>query len=571
MAIGVTRLIGVALAATALASCGGGSGGSSSGGGGLVSVTPTPSPTPTPTPPPVSQVDAARLARQATFGATPEVISRIQQIGIDAWLNEQFAASGSRYDDLIAPSLVAINYCTVNTTEPNCNRRFFSREPVAMRFYADAMTAPDQLRQRVAFALSQLLVTSELEVNATAGIAAYQQLLLTYAFGNYRDLLLAITLNGHMGNYLDMADSNRTAPSENYAREMLQLFSMGPDALNMDGTVRRDASGGAIPNYTSDDIRGVARALTGWTYARQGTAAITDGNARDYSKPMIQVSARYDTTAKTFLGVTVPAGATQDDSVRATVDAAFNNASTAPYVSQFLIRHLVTANPSPAYVGRVAAVFANNGSGVRGDMRAVIRAILTDAEARGAARTGTGDGKVKEPILVMLAMARAIGMTTDGYPFVTQDSTLGQPVFRAPSVFNFYPPDYPLPGSTVLKSPASKLMTTSNILRIHNFVYNWTVTGDQARSEFTTNPGLAGWTGSRTEWAAWEAFGTDTDAMIARIDLLLLANTMTQAQKDALKAAAAAITNADPALQARRRAQMLLYIVGTSPAFLVDR
>ena len=557
----------VVLTAAALASCGGGGKSSS---GGLVSVTPTPSATPTPAPIVVSSADASRLAKQATFGATPAVLDRIAQLGIDGWLDEQFVATGSRYNDLIEPANVVGNFCS-GSTDAACNRKHFSREPVAMRFYASAMVAPDQLRQRVAFALSQLLVTSEVEVNRTAGMAAYQQILLDGAFGNYRDLLMNVTLSGHMGDYLDMADSNRTSPSENYAREMLQLFSMGPDALNMDGTVRRDATGGAIPNYTQDDVRGVARALTGWTYARLNGAAITDGNSRDYARPMIQVAARYDTAAKTFLGTTVPAGASQDDSVRAAVETAFNHGSTAPYVAKFLIQHLVSSNPSPAYVERVANAFANNGSGVRGDMKAVVRAILIDAEARGPSRSGAGDGKVKEPVLLMLQMARATGMTTDGYPFVTQDNGLGQPVFRAPSVFNYYPPDYPLPGNATLLSPASKLMTTTNVLRFHNFVYNWTVSGDQARGEFTNNPGLSGWTGSRMDFAAWEALGADTDAMIARIDLLLLSNAMTPAQKAALKAAANAVTNIDPALQARRRAQMLLYIVGTSPLFLVDR
>ena len=565
------KLVLTTVALGALASCGpGGNSGASGGGGGLVTVTPAPTPSPTPTAVVVSSANASRLAKQATFGATPAVIDRIVTLGVEGWLTEQFAATGSSYADLVGPASVVANFCT-GSTDAACNRKNFTREPVAMRFYADAMNAPDQLRQRVAFALSQLLVASELEVNRTAGIAAYQGMLLEGAFGNYRDLLIGATMSSYMGDYLDMADSNRTAPSENYAREMLQLFSMGPDALNMDGTVRRDATGAAIPNYTNDDIKAVARALTGWTYPRLNGAPLTDGNARDYGKPMVQIAARYDTAAKTFLGTTIAAGAAQDESVRTVVDTAFNHSSTAPYVSKFLIQHLVVSNPTPAYVGRVAAVFANNGSGVRGDMKAVVRAILTDVEARGDARTGASDGKVKEPVLLMLQMARAIGMTTSGYPFVTQDAGLAQGVFRAPSVFNYYPPDYPLPGNTTLKSPASKLMTTTNVLRFHNFVYNWTVTGDQARGEFTTNPGLEGWAISSTQWGAWEALGTDIEAMIARIDLLLLANTMTPAQKTALRDAATAITNADPALQARRRAQMLLYIVGTSPIFLVDR
>lgn len=553
----------------ALAGCGGGGKGNT----GMVTVTPAPSPAPTPTPPPVGTTDAVRLARQATFGPTPEVIERITTLGIDGWLNEQFAATGSKYGDIAASANVVANYCTAGAGvgDTACNRKNFSREPVAMRFYADAMVAPDQLRQRVAFALSQILVASETEVNRTAGIAAYQQILLDGAFGNYRDILQNVTMSGYMGDYLDMADSNRTAPSENYARELLQLFSLGPDQLNMDGTKKLDATGATIPTYTTDDIKGVAKALTGWTYARLNGAAITDGNARDYASPMVMNAARYDTTAKTFMGTTVPAGASQADSVKAVVDTAFNHPSTAPFVATALIRQLVTSNPTPAYVGRVAARFADNGSGVRGDVKAVVRAILTDAEARGTVRTGTDYGKVKEPILILTSLMRVVGFQTDGYPFVTQDNGVLQPVFRSPSVFNFYPPDYPLPGNTAVKSGPSKLITTSNVVRLHNLIYNWTVSGDQTRSEFTTNPGIAGWTGSSTNWSAWEAFGTDTEKMIDRIDQLMLAGTISTAQRSSLKAAAEAITNADPKLQARRRAQMMIYIVGTSPYFLVDR
>ncbi|MHA6723394.1 DUF1800 domain-containing protein [Sphingomonas sp. RS2018] len=554
----------------ALSGCGGGSSGSGSG---LVSVTPAPTPAASPTPTPVSSVDAVRLARQATFGPTTDVVNRIVSLGINGWIDEQFAATGSKYDDIASTTGVAQNYCTAGAGvgDTACNRKYFSREPVAMRFYADAMNSPDQLRQRVAFALSQILVTSEVEVNETNGIAAYQQILLGGAFGNYRDLLMNVTMSGIMGDYLDMADSNRTAPSENYARELLQLFSMGPDQLNMDGTRRLDATGAAMPNYTTDDIKGVAKALTGWTYARLNGGALTDANVRDYAAPMVQVSARYDTTAKAFLGTSVAAGATQTDSVKAVVDAAFNNASTAPFVSKALIQQLVTSNPSAAYVSRVAAKFADNGAGVRGDMKAVVRAILTDAEARGDVRNGTADGKVKEPILTLLATMRVVGMSTDGYPFVTQDAGVLQGVFRSGSVFNFYPPDYPLPGNPTIKSGPSKLVTTANVIRLHNLLYNWTVTGDQTRSEFTTNPGIPGWTGSSTTWTAWEAFDTDTAGMIDRINLLMMANQMTAAQKTALTSAAAAITNATPSLQARKRAQMLLYIVATSPQFQVDR
>lgn len=552
-------------AAIALSGCdSGGSTGTASGsaGGGLVSPAPTPTPT-------FTDADAARLAKQATFGATPDLVTHIRTAGASAWLDEQFAATGSTYADIAGTAQVR-NFCSSATNATVCNRQYFSRVPVAMRFYADALTGQDQLRQRVAFALGQMIVASEQEVGDAAGIAAFNQIFLDNAFGNYRDILQAATMSGYMGDYLDMADSNKSAPSENYARELLQLFTMGPDALNMDGSAQLDATGARVPNYTPDDIKGVARALTGWTYARLNGAAITDGNSRDYSKPMVTVAARYDTGEKKFLGTTVAAGTAQDASVKAVLDAAFNHPSTAPYVSRYLIQALVTANPSPAYIGRVSAVFANNGNGVRGDLKAVVRAILLDTEARGAAKTGTSDGKLKEPVLLMTALARAVGFSSDGYAFVLRDTNLGQPVFRAPSVFNFYPPDYPLHGTT-LKSPVAKLASTSAMLQWHNFVYDWTIGGDQARSEFTSDPGLPYFTGSKTVWTSWDAFGDDIDGMIARIDLLLLNQTMTAAQKTALKAAATAITNTDATLQARRRAQTMLYVVASSPLFLVDR
>jgi uncharacterized protein (DUF1800 family) len=548
-----------------LSACDGGGGGVGGGTAGDAGGVVAPAPAPTPTPAAFTESDAARLAKQASFGPTPALVSHIKDVGVAAWLDEQFAATPSSYSDLAVE--VRRDFCASGDTV--CARAHFSRTPVAMRFYADAVMGQDQLRQRVAFALGQMIVASEQEVNSTAGIAAFNQILLANAFGNYRDILAQVTMSGYMGDYLDMADSNKSAPSENYARELLQLFSMGPDQLNMDGTPKLDASGARQANYTPDDIRGVARALTGWTYARVGGAAISDGNARDYSQPMITVPARYDSTAKTFLGTTVAAGATQEASVAAVVDAAFNNPSTAPYVAKSLIANLVTPNPTLAYVGRVAGVFADNGKGVRGDLKAVVRAILTDPEARAA--PSANSGKVKEPILLMTALARAIGFSTDGYVFTTRDGNLGQPVMRAPSVFNFYPPDYPLPGSATLRSPASKLLNTSNVLRWHNFVYDWTIAGDATRSEFALDSGLPMSSLTQPLWSPWEAFGADLDGMVARIDLLMFANTLTQAQKDALKAAATPITNADVLVQARKRAQMMLYVAGSSPLFLVDR
>ncbi|WP_193753135.1 DUF1800 family protein, partial [Sphingomonas endophytica] len=289
------------------------------------------------------------------------------------------------------------DYCSADRSIPNCWQNNFTRVPVAARFYADATLAPDQLRQRVAFALSQIMVISGNTVNSTAGIAAYQQLLLDGAFGNYRDLLGKVTLHGAMGNYLSMADSARAAPSENYAREMLQIFTMGPMQLNADGTPVLAANGALVDNYTTDDIKGLSRALTGWTYAKGGGR--TDWTGNDYSQAMVvrSVNWAYDSQAKSFLGASVPAGATPADSVRIALDAAFNHSSTPPRLAKLLIQNLVKANPSPAYVARIGAVFVDNGKGVRGDLKAVVRAILLDPEARGDEPRGGGFGKVKEP------------------------------------------------------------------------------------------------------------------------------------------------------------------------------
>ncbi len=520
----------------------------------------------------MSAPDAVRLAKQASFGPNQALVDHIIAVNINAWLEEQFAATGSTYSDL-ATRVAARNYCNLmtGTAATICNRDYMSSTPLAMRFYSDAMQQPDQLRQRVAFALSQILVASDVEVHSTAGQAAMNQIFLDNAFGNYREILKAVTLSGYMGDYLDMANSSKSAPSENYARELMQLFSMGINKLNADGTEQLNATGATIPTYTAADVKDVARALTGWTYARIGTAPLSDSNNLDYSKPMIANSAIYDTGAKSFLGTTVAAGASQDVSLNSVVDTVFSDASTPPYISKQLIQQLVTSNPTPAYVARVTAVFINNGSGTRGDLKSVIRAILTDPEARGDSKVIASYGKVKEPVLLSTAIGRLAGFKSDGYAFTTRDVAMGQAPFRAPSVFNFYPPDYPLPQGGGLISPPSKLMTTATILARHNIVYDWTFSGDAAsRGEYAPQATIPDATGTIPDWTSWEAL-TDPNAIIDRIDLLMLNNTMAPAQRTALLAAMTPITNADPAIQARKRAQTALYIVGTSPMFQIDR
>jgi uncharacterized protein (DUF1800 family) len=518
-----------------------------------------------PSTPAMPQADAARLARQATFGPTVEAVTYISTIGAEKWISEQFNKSGSSYLDFANP--LPLDYCK----DYNCYRARRTREQLAMRFYRNAVSSPDQLRQRVALALSELMVTSMQKVDDAAGMAAYQQIFLDNAFGNYRTILATVTQNGYMGEYLDMANSNKSMPSENYAREMLQLFSMGPFKLNTDGTLQRDASGAAVENYSPQDVKGVARALTGWTYAHINNGSVVDYYSRDYTKPMNPLAWFYDSSSKSFIGSLVPAGATQLASLNAAVDSAFNHPSTPPHLAKYLIQQLVTSNPSPAYVSRVSSAFVNNGENVRGDMKAMIRAILLDPEARGSYASAASSGKVKEPILFLTSMARALSMSTDGLVFEDWDDPLGQPVFLSPSVFNFYPPDYPLRGQQGLLSPASKLMTTGQIALRSKLAFAWTIGATAPRSEFSVRSWIASATGTLIDWTSWESIGSDFDVLADRVSLLFMDDTMTSTQRAALRANWDAVVDADPRLQARKRAAALLYIVFSSPQFQVDR
>ena len=371
-----------------------------------------------------------------------------------------------------------------------------------------------------------------------------------------------------MGDYLDMAGSTKASPNENYARELMQLFSIGEDMLNLDGSLKLDVQGAPIPAYTGSDVHEVARALTGWTCVRFPGASPKDKSRIDYTQRMIRSASDYDADAKSFLGVTVPAQASQSASVDAVVDAVFNHPNVAPYVSKSLIQQLVVSNPTPAYVERVARVFADNGQGVRGSMRSVVRAILLDPEARGD-RLAAIEGKVKEPVLLAVALARAIGMTTDGYVFTTRDGVMGQPLWSAPSVFNFYPPDYPLPLGAPLVSPPSKLLTTAADVGRHNLVYDWTVEGDADRKEFKPHTQSA--TGTKPLWADWEAAAADVEGLMDRVNLLLLGNGMSATQRSAMRGALTAIVNKNATTQARQRAQTALYLAASSPLFQVDR
>lgn len=412
-----------------------------------------------------SAAAAARFLDQTSFGPTSSSISQVQQLGLTAYLTEQFNTPATLLPDIPKP------YPTqcANASYPCAESEWWQV----------ALSGKDQLRQRVAFALSELWVTSSADIPGE-GMTPYMNTLAKDAFTNYRTIMQDVTLTPAMGLYLNMMSSNKPAAgqiaNENYPRELMQLFTLGLYLLNPDGTVQKDGSGNPIPTYSESDVQGFARAYTGWTFSNADGSAPTKfpNNSTAYDYPMQSVAANHDTGTKTVLGgVVLPAGQTAQQDLTASLDIIFNHPNMGPFVSRQLIQHLVSSNPSPAYVSRVAAVFANNGNGVRGDMKAVITAILMDPEARAADANPTADGgHLREPILYITNVMRALGFTpTDpnagaDYAYMSLSnsaSNLSQRPMRSGSVFNFFPPSYVIPG-TPINAPEFGLENTASVM-----------------------------------------------------------------------------------------------------------
>jgi uncharacterized protein (DUF1800 family) len=409
---------------------------------------------------------AARLLDQATFGPTLANIQHVENIGLDAYITEQFNTSATLLANIPTP-LPAV--CLAANTPINCEES---------EWWQTVLTGNDQLRQRVAFALSEIFVISSDSVNATT-ITYYHNTLAQDAFGNFSTIMHDVSLSPGMGAYLNMLNSAK-APAgqianENYARELMQLFTLGLDLLNQDGSQQLDGSGDPIPTYTESQVQAFARAYTGWTYANASGGSPTSypNNTANYFAPMAPVESEHDATAKTLLnGTVLPAGQSAEIDLQDALANIFNHSNVAPFVCRQLIQHLVSGNPSPAYVSRIAAVFTNNGSGVRGDMQAVIRAILEDTEARAGDTNPLYDGgHLREPMLWMTNYLRAIGFTnTDAnrsyYSLSNYSNNLSQRPYRSGSVFNFFPPSYVIPQTT-LNAPEFDLENSATaILRL---------------------------------------------------------------------------------------------------------
>ncbi len=511
------------------------------------------------------QADITRLLDQATFGTTDALAAHVAAIGIPAFVDEQLAASGSRYSsNKYVPFGAATTFCP---TDPNpyCGRDYYSLFQLQTDFFRNALTNIDQLRQRVAFALSQILVTSGLDVNVAYGMATYQQIFLDNAFGNYEDILIKVTKSSVMGDYLSMVNNDKPVvgvnPNENYARELLQLFATGLWEQNLDGSLILDAKGAAVPAYDQSTVEGFAHVFTGWTYPLLPGGVQKTHNPRNFLGDMTAVQANHDTGAKALLGDFVqPAGLTIDADLIGAIHNVFVDPNVAPFVTKQLIQKLVTGNPSPQYVARIAAVFNNNGAGVRGDMKAVVRAILLDAEARGDVKLDPGYGKLREPALLVAAAARGVNMKSDGVYFGGITGGLGQNVFYSPSVFNYYPPDYEVPG-IALTGPEFAIQNSSTFINREN-VLNTLAFGTIAPS--ATYPGA---TGSQPDWTTLQASAADANALADKLNALLLHGAMPPAMRSGLATA----INTIPASDTLTRARTAYYLVVTSSEYQVER
>jgi len=417
--------------------------------------------------PVITATVAGRFLNQAAFGPDPATVSHVASVGLGGYIDEQLAAPLSPYPD---PATTG-----------------FGLNQVQARFFSNAVAGQDQLRQRVTFALGEILVVSAVEENTPTELVPYLQILKKDAFANFRTLMEDVTLSPTMGEYLDMRNNDKANPAtgtranENYARELMQLFTIGLFQLNQDGSLQLDGSGNPIPTYDQTTIQNFAKVYTGWTYPTKPGATLQKHNPAYYIGPMVAYEPNHDTTSKTLLnGLVLPGGQTAEADLKAALDNIFDHPNVGPFVGKQLIQHLVTSNPSPQYVSRVAAVFNNNGSGVRGDMAAVVRAILLDSEAR-AGDNGPQpvppdtSGHLREPVFVVASILRGLGAAVNDTNNLTGLATnLGQQLFYPPSVFNYFAPSYLIPAeftpNLTLTGPEFQLHSPSSAVARYNLV-----------------------------------------------------------------------------------------------------
>ena len=505
---------------------------------------------------------AARLLDQATFGPTLNDINHVQLVGASAYLAEQFAAPTTMLPDIATPAPLVC----VNNTIP-CEQS---------EWWQAVLTGNDQLRQRVAFALSEIFVVSTNSVNARA-LTTYHNTLANDAFGNFYTLLQDVTLSPAMGAYLNMLNSNKPGlgqiANENYPRELMQLFTTGIYLLNSDGSQQLDGSGNPIPVYTETQVQAFARAYTGWTYAPIGTTTSRFTNPANYSAPMVAIESAHDMTAKVLLnGTVLPSGQNSTTDLSGALGNLFTHPNVGPFFCKQLIQHLVASSPSPAYVGRVAAVFANDGAGKRGNMKAVITAILSDVDARAADTSPNFDGgHLREPMLYIANVMRALSFVNKdavagndvvalaSYNTVgNYTSGLGQRPYSSASVFNFFSPEYVIPGTTVNAPEFGQENTATAVLRLtlaNTMVYNGISNFNADLSRTSALGIMASKTGNAT---------TDSGNLVDALGVMFMHGQMPSQMRSAIVGHIATLT--DPATRVR----VATYLVITSSFYKVE-
>jgi len=514
----------------------------------------------TDSPRPIPAQVAARFLDQAAHGADAATLAHVQSMGLADYINEQLTAPISPYPD---PSQTG-----------------FGIGQVQARFFANAVHGQDQLRQRVAFALGQIFVISATEENTPAQLVPYLRILQQDAFANFRKLMYDVTLSPTMGEYLDMRNNDKANPAldtranENYARELMQLFTIGLFMLNQDGTLQLDANHNPIPTYDQTTIQNFAKIYTGWTYATKAGATPQKHNPVNYGGPMVAFASNHDTSVpKILLNYPVPPGIpaviTVSQTAQKDLDDALNNIffhpNVAPFVSKQLIQHLVTSNPSPAYVGRIAAVFNNNGNQVRGDLGSVVTAILLDPEARagdyGPSPTPPDpNGHLREPVFLIASILRGLGAQVNDSNTLTNLATgLGQTLFQPPSVFNYYAPGYQVPSQFTsgvpLLGPEFQLQSPSAAVARVNLV-NSIVYGNLGA-------------GAVIDLAPFSKFGNDPTALLNAVSNTYFYGQMPGTIRTAITGALSAITGTTAAA-AKARAQAALYLAVSSAYYNVE-
>ncbi len=526
---------------------------------------------------PAKSAEASRFLGQATFGPRMADIDALAASTPDAWLNSQF----SKPQTLHLPNTVA--YLATLPADMQNGQTSFN-----WSLWKNFATGEDQLRQRMAFALSEIFVISldsSLSFPYPRGTAQYMDTLGDKAFGNYRDLLEAVTYSPMMGRYLATLGSAKenlatgSTPDENYAREVMQLFTIGLYQLNVDGSNRLDGNGKPIETYSNADVSGLAKVFTGISWAGPDTSntRFYGGNADPdrQIKPMQAYEQFHSTAQKQFLGVTIPAqtvAATNAD-VRIALDTLFNHPNVGPFFGKQIIQRLVTANPSPGYVTRVASVFNNNGAGVRGDLKAVIKAVLLDPEARDLANVTARSGKLREPVVRLVQWIRAFNARSNDGRFLLSTTSdpaaqLGQSPMRSPSVFNFFRPGYIPPnsksGAIGLVSPEAQITSETSVAGYLNYMRTNIASGIGS----STN----GIRDIQPDYSAEIALATDPDKLVDRVNLLLAAGRLSTAVRNQIRDAVASVVigTSNPEGDKKNRVYLAVYLTMAAPEYILQ-